>query len=69
MHLQKQPFLICTTLVVINSKMRLQLQNIVPIPLKDKFTKRPSDIWNREVTFSAGEWIKIVAPSGTAKLL
>ena len=47
--------------------MQLQLQNIVPIPLKDKFTKRPSDIWNKEITFLAGEWIKIVAPSGTGK--
>jgi ABC-type lipoprotein export system ATPase subunit len=47
--------------------MQLQLQNIIPIPLKDKFTKRPSDIWNTNVTFLAGERIKIVAPSGTGK--
>lgn len=47
--------------------MQLELKNIVPIPLKDKFSKRGSDIWNNHLQFSKGEWIKIVAPSGTGK--
>jgi len=37
------------------------------VPLKEKFSQRQSDIWNTDITFSAGEWIKIVAPSGTGK--
>jgi ABC-type lipoprotein export system ATPase subunit len=28
---------------------------------------RPSEIWNQSITFRSGEWIKIVAPSGTGK--
>jgi ABC-type lipoprotein export system ATPase subunit len=47
--------------------MDIQLQQVVPIPLKEKFSQRPSDIWNTSTTFRAGEWIKIVAPSGTGK--
>ena len=47
--------------------MQLELKQIVPIPLKDKFSKRGSDIWNNHLQFSKGEWIKIVAPSGTGK--
>ena len=47
--------------------MQLQLNQIVPIPLKDKFSKRGSDIWNSNLQFSKGEWIKIKAPSGTGK--
>ncbi|QEC67773.1 ATP-binding cassette domain-containing protein [Panacibacter ginsenosidivorans] len=47
--------------------MQLELKQIVPIPLKDKFSKRGSDIWNNNLHFSKGEWIKIKAPSGTGK--
>ncbi len=47
--------------------MQLELKQIVPIPLKDKFSKRGSDIWNNHLQFSKGEWIKIKAPSGTGK--
>ena len=47
--------------------MQIELKNIVPIPLKDKFSKRGSDIWNRQLEFAKGEWVKIKAPSGTGK--
>src|SRR5919112_2738542 len=47
--------------------MQIELKRIVPIPLKDKFAKRNSDLWNRHLQFSKGEWIKIKAPSGTGK--
>lgn len=47
--------------------MQIQLHGVVPVPLKDKFSKRDSDLWNTSVTFLPGEWIKIVAPSGTGK--
>jgi len=47
--------------------MQLELKQIVPVPLKDKFSKRGSDIWNNHLQFSKGEWIKIIAPSGTGK--
>lgn len=47
--------------------MQLELKQIVPIPLKDKFSKRGSDIWNNNLQFSKEEWIKIKAPSGTGK--
>ncbi|MEX6686027.1 ATP-binding cassette domain-containing protein [Danxiaibacter flavus] len=45
----------------------IQLKNLVPVPLKEKFQVRKSSIWNTEVTFNKGEWIKIKAPSGTGK--
>lgn len=47
--------------------MQLSLQQIVPIPLKEKFAKRSSDIWNNDLQFAKGEWIKVKAPSGTGK--
>jgi putative ABC transport system ATP-binding protein len=47
--------------------MQIQLDNLVPIPLRDKILQRQSDIWNREVTFTPGSFVKIKAPSGTGK--
>lgn len=47
--------------------MQIELKQLVPIPLKDKFSKRTSDIWNTHALFNQGEWIKIKAPSGTGK--
>jgi ABC-type lipoprotein export system ATPase subunit len=47
--------------------MQLELNQIVPVPLKDKFSKRGSDVWNNHLQFSQSEWVKIVAPSGTGK--
>lgn len=47
--------------------MQLQLQNIVPTPLKDRLLHRDSDVWNKPLQFTNGEYIKIKAPSGTGK--
>jgi len=47
--------------------MQLELQHIIPIPLKDKLLQRDSDIWNKQLQFETGDFIKIKAPSGTGK--
>jgi putative ABC transport system ATP-binding protein len=47
--------------------MQIQLENLVPVPLRDKILQRSSDIWNKQVTFAPGSFIKIKAPSGTGK--
>ncbi len=47
--------------------MRLQLQNIIPVPLKDKLLQRNSDVWNKPLQFESADFIKIKAPSGTGK--
>jgi putative ABC transport system ATP-binding protein len=49
------------------SYMQIQLENLVPVPLRDKILQRSSDIWNRQITFTPGSFIKIKAPSGTGK--
>lgn len=47
--------------------MEIILNNVVPIPLKEKILQRQSDVWNRAITFSDKDWTKIKAPSGTGK--
>jgi len=47
--------------------MQIELKQIIPIPLQDKFSQRNSDLWNQTVLFQHGEWVKIKAPSGTGK--
>lgn len=47
--------------------MQLLLQNIIPIPLRDKITGNTSGVWNNAVHFHKGERIFIQAPSGTGK--
>jgi ABC-type lipoprotein export system ATPase subunit len=47
--------------------MQLELQNIIPIPLKDKMLQRNSDVWNKTLQFESGDLVKIKAPSGTGK--
>lgn len=47
--------------------MNIQLNQLVPVPLRDKITRRPSEVWNTQVSFESGEWVKIKAPSGTGK--
>ena len=47
--------------------MTLELDHIIPIPLKDRFLQRRSDIWNNTIKLEQGDFIKIKAPSGTGK--
>lgn len=47
--------------------MNIQLNQVIPIPLRDKIQQRSSDIWNNNVSFSKGQRVKIKAPSGTGK--
>lgn len=47
--------------------MQIELQQLVPVPLRDKLLQRDSGIWNKHVTFTPGSFIKIKAPSGTGK--
>jgi len=47
--------------------MQIELKQVVPIPLKDKFMQRVSDVWNSNIIFKDKDWIKIKAPSGTGK--
>jgi len=47
--------------------MQLTIQNIIPVPLKDKLLQRNADIWNKTIQFNQGEYVKIKAPSGTGK--
>lgn len=47
--------------------MQITVQQVIPIPLKDKIVQRSSDVWNTTQQFSSGEWTKIKAPSGTGK--
>jgi ABC-type lipoprotein export system ATPase subunit len=47
--------------------MQIQIDHLMPIPLQDKLRQRPSDIWNKDVIFKPGNFVKIKAPSGTGK--
>jgi ABC-type lipoprotein export system ATPase subunit len=45
----------------------LAIQNLLPIPLRERLSGRSSAIWNTSVTWSNKEHIFIQAPSGTGK--
>lgn len=47
--------------------MQLTLENLVPVPLREKVLQRSSEIWNTRVICEQGQWIKVKAPSGTGK--
>lgn len=47
--------------------MQLQLSQLAPIPIREKISSRPSDVWLNELTIARGERIFIQAPSGTGK--
>jgi len=46
--------------------MHLQLQNLLPVYF-DESRKQTSEIWGKDLRFENGEYIKIVAPSGSGK--
>lgn len=47
--------------------MDISLQHIVPIPLKDRFSNRHSEVWNQAIQFNKSSYIKLQAPSGSGK--
>lgn len=47
--------------------MNIELKQLMPIPLKDRFRQRTSAVWDTTLLFTQGEFIKIKAPSGTGK--
>lgn len=47
--------------------MNIQLDHLVPIPLRDKIKLQGSEVWDRAITLDAGQFVKIKAPSGTGK--
>ncbi|HEY0273694.1 MAG TPA: ATP-binding cassette domain-containing protein [Chitinophaga sp.] len=47
--------------------MTIQLDHLVPVPLRDKVLQQVSGVWNQALTLQAGQFVKIKAPSGTGK--
>ena len=47
--------------------MTIELDQLIPIPLKDRLGQRISDVWNTSLVLQQGEFVKIKAPSGTGK--
>src|SRR3954463_6144314 len=54
----------CT--VVFNLCMFLQLEQLLPLYFEES-RKNDSEVWGRSLRFDKGEYIKIVAPSGSGK--
>ena len=47
--------------------MQLSLNEIVPIPLRDKISSRASGMWNKTLSFNSEDYLFVQAPSGTGK--
>lgn len=47
--------------------MKITLQKLIPIPLKDRILKTQKNVWNNELVFDQTNSTKIIAPSGTGK--
>jgi len=47
--------------------MKLSLQGVIPVPLREKVSVAKSGMWNTSVSFDKGEYIFVQAPSGTGK--
>src|ERR1044071_3466722 len=46
--------------------MQLQIKDLLPVYFEDS-RKKTSELWGKELVFTKGEMIKIVAPSGSGK--
>ena len=47
--------------------MKLSLEGVVPVPLREKVSIGMSGMWNTSVSFNKGDYVFIQAPSGTGK--
>lgn len=47
--------------------MQIDINNLIPAPLKDRFRERTSQVWGQKLVIQKGEWLKIKAPSGSGK--
>ncbi len=47
--------------------MQVSLQQIIPLPLRDKLANRPSGIWQQNLVLLPQEYVFVQAPSGTGK--
>lgn len=47
--------------------MQIQLEQVVPHPLKEKIQSSTSEVWNKTIQFQSPDYIKIKAPSGSGK--
>lgn len=47
--------------------MRLVLDNVIPIPLRDRVNSYNSGVWKQDLELHKGEHIFVQAPSGTGK--
>lgn len=46
--------------------MQLQLNNVLPVYFEED-RKSNSEVWGKSITFTKGDYVKIVAPSGSGK--
>jgi ABC-type lipoprotein export system ATPase subunit len=60
-------FIFGNILVALNMTMLLNIQSLVPTPLRDKISLRQSDVWNTNIQLQAPEYVFVQAPSGTGK--
>lgn len=47
--------------------MQAQIQQIIPVPLREKLISKTSDVWLQSLLLESPEYIFIQAPSGTGK--
>jgi ABC-type lipoprotein export system ATPase subunit len=59
--------LFCSNNYLLTCAMTIKLDQLIPRPLRDRLSARPSDIWNTTVSLKSGDIVKIKAPSGSGK--